>query len=60
MEKVLEILNREIELSEIEKNINAKVKMRMGKTQRDYYLGEKVKEIQNEIGQNADGLDETR
>ncbi len=58
MEKVLEILNREIELAEIEKNINAKVKMRMGKTQRDYYLGEKVKEIQTEIGQNADGLDE--
>ncbi len=58
MEKVLEILNREIEMAEIEKNINAKVKMRMGKTQRDYYLGEKVREIQTEIGQNADGLDE--
>jgi ATP-dependent Lon protease len=58
MEKVLVILNREIELAEIEKNINAKVKMRMGKTQRDYYLGEKVREIQTEIGQNADGLDE--
>ncbi|WP_458778452.1 endopeptidase La [Desulforhopalus sp. 52FAK] len=58
IEKVLEILNREIELSEIEKSINAKVKMRMGKTQRDYYLGEKVREIQTEIGQNEDGLDE--
>lgn len=58
MERVLVILNREIELAEIEKNINAKVKMRMGKTQRDYYLGEKVRELQNEIGQNADGLDE--
>jgi ATP-dependent Lon protease len=58
MERVLEILSREIELGEIEKNINAKVKMRMGKTQRDYYLGEKVREIQTEIGQNADGLDE--
>ena len=58
IEKVLEILNREIELSEIEKSINAKVKMRMGKTQRDYYLGEKVREIQSEIGQNEDGLDE--
>ncbi len=58
MEKVLEILNREIELAELEKNINAKVKMRMGKTQRDYYLGEKVREIQSEIGQNAEGLDE--
>jgi ATP-dependent Lon protease len=58
MEKVLGILNREIELAEIEKNINAKVKMRMSKTQRDYYLGEKVREIQTEIGQNAEGLDE--
>lgn len=58
MEKVLLILNREMELAEIEKNINAKVKMRMGKTQRDYYLGEKVRELQSEIGQNADGLDE--
>ncbi|EKD38589.1 MAG: hypothetical protein ACD_75C00685G0002, partial [uncultured bacterium] len=58
MEKVLEILNREIELAELEKTINAKVKMRMGKTQRDYYLGEKVREIQTEIGQSADGLDE--
>lgn len=58
MDKVLEILNREIELAELEKSINAKVKMRMGKTQRDYYLGEKVREIQTEIGQNADGLDE--
>ncbi len=58
MEKVLEILNREIEMGELEKKINAKVKMRMGKTQRDYYLGEKVREIQTEIGQNEDGLDE--
>ena len=58
IEKVLEIIHREIELSELERNINAKVKMRMGKTQRDYYLGEKVREIQKEMGQNEDGLDE--
>ncbi len=58
MEKVLNILHREIELAELEKKINAKVKMRMGKTQRDYYLSEKVREIQGQIGQNEDGLDE--
>lgn len=58
METVLFILAREIELSEMEKTINAKVKMRMGKTQRDYYLGEKVREIQSEMGQNENGLDE--
>jgi ATP-dependent Lon protease len=58
IEKVLEIIYREIELSELEKAINAKVKMRMGKTQRNYYLGEKVREIQSEMGQNENGLDE--
>jgi len=58
MEKVLQILHREIELAELEKRINAKVKMRMGKTQRDYYLGEKVREIQGQMGQNENGLDE--
>ncbi|HSO09676.1 MAG TPA: endopeptidase La, partial [Desulfoprunum sp.] len=58
IEKVLEIIYREIELGELEKTINAKVKMRMGKTQRNYYLGEKVREIQTEMGQNENGLDE--
>jgi ATP-dependent Lon protease len=58
IEKVLEIIYREIELAELEKAINAKVKMRMGKTQRNYYLGEKVREIQSEMGQNENGLDE--
>ncbi len=57
-EKVLGIIHREIELAEIEKSINAKVKVRMGKTQRNYYLGEKVREIQSEMDQGEDGLDE--
>jgi ATP-dependent Lon protease len=58
IEKVLEYINRETELAELEKDINARVKKRMGKTQRNYFLGEKVKVIQNEIGQNEDGVDE--
>jgi len=58
IEKVLEFVYREIELAELEKTINAKVKMRMGKTQRNYYLGEKVREIQTEMGHGEDGLDE--
>ncbi len=58
IEKVLEFIYREIELAELEKTINAKVKMRMGKTQRNYYLGEKVREIHNEMGQGEDGQDE--
>jgi ATP-dependent Lon protease len=58
IEKALEFINRETELAELEKDINARVKKRMGKTQRNYFLGEKVKVIQNEIGQNEEGVDE--
>lgn len=55
--KVLEVIQREIELAELEKTIDAKVKTRMGKTQRNYYLGEKVREIQTEMGQGDEGGD---
>ena len=58
IEKILEILIREIELSELEREINARVKARMSKTQRNYYLGEKVKEIQTEMDQGEEGLDD--
>mgnify|MGYP000545247314 CR=1 FL=1 len=40
-------------------HVDGKVsKKQMGKTQRNYFLGEKVKVIQNEIGQNENGVDE--
>lgn len=58
IEKILEVIQRELELAELEKEINARTKKRMGKTQRNYFLGEKVKVIQNEIGQNESGVDE--
>jgi ATP-dependent Lon protease len=58
IERILGILGREIELAELEKEINARVKARMSKTQRNYYLGEKVKEIQSEMDQGEEGLDD--
>lgn len=58
MEKVMEFIQREIEIAELERDINEKVKKRMGKIQRNYYLGEKARVIQREMGQNEDGLDE--
>lgn len=58
IEKILSIMHREMELAELEKEINARTKKRMGKTQRNYFLGEKIKVIQTEIGQNEDGVDE--
>ncbi|WP_448874937.1 endopeptidase La [Desulfobulbus propionicus] len=54
---VLEILYREMELSEMERDIHAKVKKKMGATQRNYYLSEKMRAIQEEMGQNEGGDD---
>ena len=58
--RLIEIMYREMELAELEKTIHAKVKKRMGTTQRNYYLGEKIKVIQEEMGQGdaADDLAE--
>jgi ATP-dependent Lon protease len=55
--KVLEILYREMELSEMEKDIHAQVKKKMGVTQRNYYLSEKMRVIQEEMGQGEGGDD---
>jgi ATP-dependent Lon protease len=57
--KVLEILYREMELSEMEKDIHAKVKKKMNATQRSYYLSEKMRAIQDEMGQGEGGDDLT-
>lgn len=55
--RVLEVIFREMELSELEKNIHAKVKKKMATTQRNYYLGEKIRVIQDEMGQGEGGDD---
>ena len=55
--RVLEVIFREIELSELEKTIHAKVKKKMATTQRNYYLGEKIRVIQDEMGQGEGGDD---
>lgn len=55
LEKVLEILVREIEILEIEKNINAKVRKQIDKMQKEYYLREQLKAIQSELG-DKDGV----
>ena len=55
--RVLEVIFREIELSELEKTIHAKVKKKMATTQRNYFLGEKIRVIQDEMGQGEGGDD---
>ena len=50
LEKLFEILVKEIEILEIEKNINAKVRKQIDKMQKEYYLREQLKAIQTELG----------
>jgi ATP-dependent Lon protease len=56
LQRVLEILYREMDMYELEKGIEVKVRKKMSEAQRNYYLGEKVKEIQSEMGQGSDDL----
>lgn len=50
IEKLLKILIREIEILEVEKNISMRVRKQIDKMQREYYLREQIKAIQNELG----------
>lgn len=53
-ELVLNIIHREIEIASMEGNIRSKVKTRMEKTQRDYYLNEQMRVIRKEISDDQD------
>ncbi|CDZ75508.1 Lon protease [Peptoniphilus sp. ING2-D1G] len=48
------IMQREIELLSIEKNIDKKVKSNMNKVQREYYLKEQLKVIHEELGDDSE------
>jgi ATP-dependent Lon protease len=49
---ILEILERENEIFGIQKNISGKVKSRMERRQREYYLHEQLREINKELGKD--------
>ncbi|MBP5426392.1 MAG: endopeptidase La [Clostridiales bacterium] len=55
MELLIEIILKEIEIMDIEKDISIKVKKQMEKTQKEYYLREQMKAIQKELG-DKDGI----
>lgn len=55
LENMLEILMKEIEILEIEKNINSRVRKQIDKMQKEYYLREQMKAIQTELG-DKDGV----
>lgn len=52
LEILNEILNKEIEILTIEQDINIKVRSQINKVQREYYLKEQMRAIQEELGQD--------
>lgn len=52
------ILSREVEIQLIEADIDMRVKTQMGKSQKEYYLKEQMKAIQEELGFDEDTEDE--
>jgi ATP-dependent Lon protease len=51
LEKLVGIMESEIDLLQVEKRIRGRVKRQMEKTQREYYLNEQMKAIQKELGE---------
>ena len=50
LEKMMALLESEIDLLQVEKRIRGRVKRQMEKSQREYYLNEQMKAIQKELG----------
>ncbi len=50
LERLLALMESEIEILQIEKKIHGRVKKQMEKAQREYYLNEQMRAIQKELG----------
>ncbi|HEX2243842.1 MAG TPA: LON peptidase substrate-binding domain-containing protein, partial [Gammaproteobacteria bacterium] len=58
LKKVNELLSRELELSTMQARIQNQAKEEMTKTQRDYFLREQMKQIQQELGEGDERAEE--
>jgi ATP-dependent Lon protease len=61
LKSTLEFIQREIEIAKLEQTIRTRVKNKMEKTQKDYYLNEQMRVIQQEMGggeEDSSGLAE--
>ena len=56
--KILSILEKEIEIFSLEKDIENKVREQMAEVQKNYYLREKIKAMKEEMGDDTDSEDE--
>ncbi|MDR1593206.1 MAG: endopeptidase La [Prevotellaceae bacterium] len=55
--KLVELLGHEIQLMEIKNDIQQKVRSEMDQQQREYFLHQQIKTIQNELGNDNDATD---
>jgi len=58
LEKIYELLSRELEILEIERKINSRVRKQIDKSQKEYYLREQLKAIQRELGEKEGNAEE--
>jgi len=58
LEKLLLLMESEVEVLEIERRIRGRVKKQMEKNQREFYLNEQMRAIQKELGHGEEGRTE--
>jgi ATP-dependent Lon protease len=54
LDKLMALIETEIDLLQVEKRVRNRVKRQMEKSQREYYLNEQIKAIQKELGEMGD------
>lgn len=55
LEMLQKVLAQELDLVEVEKRVQGRVRQQVEKSQRQYYLSEKIKAIQQELGELEEG-----
>ena len=59
IEALLKLIESELDILSLEKQIRGRVKQQMEKSQREYYLNEQMKAIQQELSDTDEGASET-
>ena len=60
LEQLLAMMEREVEILQIEKKIRTRVKSQMERSQKEYYLNEQMRAIQKELGEKDEFKQEIR
>jgi ATP-dependent Lon protease len=58
LQRILTVLEAEVDKLQVDKRIQGRVKKQMERAQKEYYLNEKMKAIQKELGRKDDRLNE--